>query len=255
MSRLTAAEAARRLPHLQPKRHQPRTSSDFFGTDSEDDDDETNNGNGTFPDSRESPNTSVTGDHRDRNSINSSHDSDNSFIDTRNVDNGAGSHDTSNANGHLPRRLSINDVFSDDSEGDVPLAQIAELGRSHWRPTSQGRAADSPSSPPQFAPPLRSPRRGLIDLQSTASSELGERRYTAAEKGKGRAVKIATSPLTVGTDSDIDNNLEPTMDDSIQFIASVPPADLDSVDEPPAVIDAESNITGYSELTRTCPLL
>lgn len=87
---------------------------------------------------------------------------------------------------------------------------------------------------------------------SSSTESSGPRRFTAQEKGKGRAISRP---------SVIEMSDEDAFDESIQFIDSkpAPPIDITDDDEtmveeepPEAAIDEESSISAFSESTLTC---
>lgn len=82
--------------------------------------------------------------------------------------------------------------------------------------------------------------------QSTSSSE-GQRRFTAQEKGKGRAAAPSVTPEVFEVDSDSSDDVPLAANESVQFISSsVVPEAVDDEDTAEA-IDEHSGLTAFSE--------
>lgn len=93
------------------------------------------------------------------------------------------------------------------------------------------------------------------DMEHTASmsTEGDTRRYTAEEKGKGKATRHATAPEVFEIDSDSSDEAPLAANESIQFISSSMVPSKKAVEEgkdTAEAIDEESAITAFSEWYR-----
>lgn len=99
--------------------------------------------------------------------------------------------------------------------------------------------------------PQASPMRRT---QSTTSSE-SHRRFTAQEKGKGRAPPPSVTPEVYHIDSDSSDDMPLAANDSIQFIASSVAPSMVEVEDNASVIDEADALTAYSECIRVSRLM
>lgn len=83
-------------------------------------------------------------------------------------------------------------------------------------------------------------------IQSGSSSDDSGPRFTAAQKGKGRAA-TTPSPQVFGSDSDVNDGLDAAMDESIQFISSAPAREVvEVIEETNGVIEEDSALSAFS---------